>query len=409
MSIRTPKDPVLVVEDDELMHDVYRDIFSIHNIEFEIAENGKIALDLIKRRDFSIFITDLNMPLMGGREFILELKKIKQDPLILVETGNNDPGVIIDIMKLGVFDYIIKPFDVDQFTKVLKKGLEFKYAREQERNLSIHASEKLRGQIEWLNYKENLRIKDKSQSTLRNLSDLKRSFLEGASIGSVMSIILVIKDMMQETEDGYLIDKDIMKTLFDCNDIVKHQFDGIYDITQILKNLNIQEIPVNEFISELPKMVERLEPHLIPKNVTINFPILKSNSKIQVDKEAFSLAFEELVINAYKYTVANSTIFILAYISDGYLVISIKNDVNQKPYGGIPKEYEKIVIEPFIRLHNNDEKMYIVEKFGLGLGLTVVDNIIKKHNGIFFIHDINDYTSKTMKICVVAEIFLPLI
>jgi CheY-like chemotaxis protein len=409
MSIRAPRNPILVVEDDDLMIEVFKDIFSIHRLEFEIAKNGNIGLQLSKTKEYSIYITDLNMPLMGGKEFIKELKKIKKDPIVLVQTGVLDPETIIEIMKLGIFDYIIKPFDIDLFQIILRKALEFKYAKEQEAIQITLASEKLRSQIEWLNYKENLRTKDKNSSTLRNLQDLKRSFLEGASIGSIISLINLINEIKLDHENGYIVDKDLLQTLVESNDIVQHQFEGIYEITQILeKNLELNEVKVNQFIEQLPLFSNKINPFLPDKNVTITYPKLTTNSIILLDTEMFSNAFEELIINAYKYCLSNSTIYVLAYISDGYLIITIKNDVSQNPYGGIPKDFEKIIIEPFIRLHNNLETMLKIERYGLGLGLTVVDNIIKKHNGIFFIHDIMDYTGKTNQTCVVAEVFIPI-
>ena len=62
------------------------------------------------------------------------------------------------------------------------------------------------------------------------------------------------------------------------------------------------------------------------------------------------------------------------------------NEVNEDPYGGIPEKYEKLVLEPFFRLLPPDESIGEVEKFSLGLGLTVVDNITRKHGGMFVIN-----------------------
>jgi signal transduction histidine kinase len=120
------------------------------------------------------------------------------------------------------------------------------------------------------------------------------------------------------------------------------------------------------------------------------------------------MAIEELVINAFKYCNENSNIDIFAHINNGYLIVSVKNEVKNDSYGGIDESKEKYVIQPFYRIHPPVESVNKIEKFGLGLGLTMVDHILGKHSGLFFIHNAKDHTTKTITLCVLSEIFLPL-
>jgi FixJ family two-component response regulator len=409
MRIQTPKHPILVLEDDPEMLDTYRDILKSLRIEFDLYSSGIEALKAAGKKEFSIFITDLEMPTMHGRNFIENLKSIIQDPVILVATGLDDPETIIEVMKMGVFDYIIKPFNFNQVILVLKKALEYKFNKDQEKIQSKYASEKLKGQIEWLNYKESLRMKDKKESGLKNLEDMKNSFLEGASIGSIMTMVFLMNETKQETENGFLVDKEIFNTIVECNEVCRHQFEGIYLVTKILEsNLNFEMITTTDLINRIPDFIEEYLPYFEAKNIKISFPGPVPKAKINISIEHMRDVIAELVINAYKYTVPNSTIFIYAFISEGYLIINVKNDILDDPKAGIPKDYEKLILEPFIRLQPNDESIIKVEKFGIGLGLTVVDNIVKKHNGMFFIHNLTDYTGGVKKNCVVAEMFIPI-
>ncbi|MDX1959478.1 MAG: response regulator [Leptospiraceae bacterium] len=403
------KNPIIIVDDDEDMLSIYRDMFTGTGLNFETYNNPKIALEHVKKKDYSIFITDLDMPGMSGIEFMEAVKSIVESPIILVQSGMSDPKTIIQVMKIGVFDYIIKPFDISQFEIVLIKALDFYLIKNQEKIQSKYATDKLKSQIEWLNYKENVRLKDKKDSVLRNLGDMKNSFLEGASIGSIMTMVFMLRDTMVETEEGYVVDKDIFNTLLECNEVCRHQFEGVYEIINIMeKNLVTEVIGINDLISIIPEFFKDLEQHFTPKNIKITYPTIKSSRKLKIDKVMFKDILEELVINAYKYTISNTVVNIFAYIVEGFLVVAVKNDI---PKGEvlIPEDYEKIILEPFIRLRANDEEMLKHEKFGLGLGLTVVDNMVKKMNGLFFIHEITDHTSLEKKKCVSAEIFLPLI
>ena len=409
MKLHIPKDPILVLDDEKDILDTYKEILSIMGIPFELFQNGHNALASFKSKKFSIVITDLDMPQMHGITFIQRIKEIQNNTLILVGSGMDDPVTIIEVMKLGVFDYILKPFHFDQLQKVIIRTLEYYYQKEQEKLQTLYAAEKLKAQIEWLNYKESARLRDTHHSTLRNLHDMKNSFLEGASIGSIMTMIYMIRDSMQKTENGYLVDKDLLDTLIECNETCNHQFEGIYNITQILEaNMQLKEMTCEEFNQKVVNWVEPILLHFTRKNVSVTYPTLHSKAILEIDENAFIDVVQELLFNAYKYTIPNSTINIFNFITEGYMILTVKNDVSENPYGGIPKEYEKILIEPFIRLHTNDEYIIKVEKFGLGLGLTVVDNIIKKHNGMFFIHDVVDYTTTHKKLCVVAEVFLPI-
>lgn len=409
MKLYIPKDPILVLDDEKYILDTYKEILSIMGIPFELFQDGHEALASFQKKKFSIIITDLDMPRMHGVTFIQRVKELRSNVLILVGSGMDDPTTIIEVMKLGVFDYILKPFQLDQLQNVIARTLEYYYQKEQEKLQTLYAAEKLKAQIEWLNYKESARLSDTHHSTLRNLHDMKNSFLEGASIGSMMTMIYMIRDTMEPTENGYLVNKDLMDTLIECNEVCNHQFEGIYNITQTLEaEMHFKEMTCEEFNQKVAKWIEPILPHFTRKNVRVTYPTLHSKAILEIDENAFVDVVQELLFNAYKYTIPNSTINVFAFISEGYMILTVKNDVSENPYGGIPKEYEKILIEPFIRLHTNDEHIIKVEKFGLGLGLTVVDNIIKKHNGMFFIHDVVDYTTLQKKLCVVAEVFLPI-
>lgn len=409
MKLHIPKDPVLIADDETDILDTYKQILSLLGIPFELYGDGLSAWKAFQIKKFSIIITDIEMPHMNGIELIQKIKEVQNNALILVGSGMDDPNTIIEVMKLGVFDYILKPFQLDQLKAVITRTLEYYYQKEQEKIQSLYAAEKLKAQIEWLNYKESARIRDTHHSTLRNLQDMKNSFLEGASIGSMMTMIYMIKDTMQPTENGYLVDKDLIETLIECNEVCNHQFEGIYNITQILESdVHLKEMTCEEFNQKVSSWIKPILVHFTRKNVSVTYPTLHSKAIVEIDETAFIDVVQELLFNAYKYTVPNSTINVFAFISEGYMILTVKNDVNENPYSGIPKEYEKILIEPFIRLHTNDEYIIKVEKFGLGLGLTVVDNIIKKHNGMFFIHDVVDYTTSHKKLCVAAEVFLPI-
>lgn len=403
-------DPVMIVEDTLANQIILQDLVSVFGLESEVAENGRIALDKIAEKNYSVFIVDLMMPIMDGKTFIQELKKIQPDSVILVQTALDSSSTIIEVMKLGVFDYIIKPIDPQVFISTLEKCLDYTNLKQMEKNITLKAGLRLRSQIEWLNYKDLKRTMSEDSIETMSIKNLKDSLSQGTGIGALVTLIDLMTSTMKETESGeeYIVKKNLVDMIKQNTVSVNNMIEGIINISNILQ----QDVPLetkhaSEVIDKIPDTLKNIVPHLIKKKIKITYPELKANCLLKINMAKILDIINELVLNAYKYSPHNSTINVLTYMKEAYFCVSIKNDIMEKPYGGVPKEYEKVVIEPFFRLLPPDETVSSIEKFPMGLGLTVVDYVVRKHSGLFFIHNILDYTGSGGRTCVLAEIFLP--
>jgi DNA-binding response OmpR family regulator len=402
-------DPVLIVEDNRANQDLLAALCKKSNVEFELAENGQVALEKSKHKKYSIYIVDLMMPVVDGKTFINEINKFDQTPVILVQTALDSSETIIEIMKLGVYDYIIKPIDPRLFTRTLFKALEYKYLKDIELSQRLSAGDKIRSQIEWLNYKDNRRFTEENSSETKSIYSLKTSLAQGAGFGTLITMIDIMKQSAVQNGEFYTVEKPIVDMIIDNNEFCRTQLDGLNYATDIMeKDFTLEEHDTGYLLERIPQYIERIIPFFGEKNMKITYPEFKGTYTIKFNEEVISLVIEELVVNAYKYSTPNSTINIIAHISEGYFWLAVKNDVTEKPYGGIPKEYQKLVLEPFFRIHPPDESVAKVERIGFGLGLAVVDYVAKKHAGIFIIHDVKDFTRDSKKYCVMAELLLPI-
>ena len=409
-SITMLKNPVLILEDVKENQDLLRELCKNMGVPCEIAENGQVGLDMMKEKSFSIFIVDLMMPVMDGRTFIQKLKETIPGAIILVQTALDSSETIIDIMKLGIFDYIIKPLDPQVFQRAIKKSMEYKQLKEMEKNLADSASLKVRNQLEWLNYKENRRISTKAYAEIKSIYNLKTSLMQGKGFGSLLSIIDIILNSKKEQGSDYLINKELLDLLLENYDTCNSQLHWLHEISNLLENLFPLETSNSaELITAIPGMAKEIEAFLEKKNLRITYPELKTTCKLNLNLEKLSLIIEEIIINAYKYSVPGSSINMFSFIREGYLWLCTMNEIIEKPYGGIPPKYEKLVIEPFFRLAPPDESIGKLEKFGLGLGLTVVDNITRKHGGFFLIQDVVNHIDNKSRSCVLAQMMLPVI
>lgn len=99
---------VLVVDDSAVMRKiVIKALKEAGHTEIEEAANGKEALDKIDGVD--IVLTDWNMPVMDGLTFVKEARKSHQVPIVMITTEGGQKEVL-EAMKSGVSDYIVKPF-----------------------------------------------------------------------------------------------------------------------------------------------------------------------------------------------------------------------------------------------------------------------------------------------------------
>ena len=159
--IESYNEMILIVEDDLKNQKILQTLCKKIGYDCDVAENGKVALDQVKQNDYFLYIVDLMMPVMDGKTFISELKKIEEDPVILVQSALDSTDTIIEIMKLGVFDYIIKPIDISLFQKTFNKAVEYK-------RLKVNEVNQLK------NFREEMALVREIQASLRpNFSDLK--------------------------------------------------------------------------------------------------------------------------------------------------------------------------------------------------------------------------------------------
>ncbi|MBP7283028.1 MAG: response regulator [Leptospiraceae bacterium] len=408
-NIKIPRYPVLIVEDKKENQVLLQSICNQLGVSTEVAENGQIALNLVKSKKFSVYIVDLMLPVMDGKTFIENLKRVESNPVVVIQSALDASDTIIEVMRLGVFDYIVKPIDIDLFRHTLGKALEYKYLKDIEAELVLNESMKLRGQLEWLNYKETLRLTGKDSYQKNSIFNLTTSLSQGGGVGITISLLDMLKMEMVEQGDNYLVNKEILDTLFENNEYSRRVLFGLASVVELMEQTFVmQEMGAVQLIKEFPGYFKSILPFMKNKDISVAFPSVNSTCKVEIDLQKMRLVFEELLINAYKYSVSSSRIDIFAHVTGTYFCITFKNEIDENSYGGIPPEKEKLVLEPFFRIHPPVEDILEVEKFSLGLGLTVVDFIINKHNGMFFIHNAVDHTGKRRTNCVLAEIFLPI-
>ena len=113
---------ILIVDDEELMCLFLREALSRKNYDVECAKNGKEALSLIKKQTYDLVITDMKMPDISGIELLRKIKEISSQTQVIVMTAYGTIENAVEAMRLGAFNYLLKPFTPDAIETLIEKA-----------------------------------------------------------------------------------------------------------------------------------------------------------------------------------------------------------------------------------------------------------------------------------------------
>lgn len=115
---------ILVVDDEKLVRDFIVETLKRKNYDVEAADSGSKALNALKDRTFDLVITDMKMPDLTGIELLKKIKEISPETLVIIITAYGSVENAVEAMRLGAFNYLIKPFTPDSIEAVLEKAKE---------------------------------------------------------------------------------------------------------------------------------------------------------------------------------------------------------------------------------------------------------------------------------------------
>lgn len=119
---------ILVIEDEAAIRRVLVKILSEENDNYKVeeAEDGLAGIEKIKSDDYDLVLCDIKMPKMDGVEVLEAVKKIKPETPIVMISGHGDLDTAVNTMRLGAFDYISKPPDLNRLLNTVRIALDRK-------------------------------------------------------------------------------------------------------------------------------------------------------------------------------------------------------------------------------------------------------------------------------------------
>jgi DNA-binding NtrC family response regulator len=117
---------ILIIEDEAAIRRVLVKILSEENDTYNVdeAEDGLVGVEKIKKEDYDLILCDIKMPKMDGVEVLEAVKKLKPEIPIVMISGHGDLDTAVNTMRLGAFDYISKPPDLNRLLNTVRIALD---------------------------------------------------------------------------------------------------------------------------------------------------------------------------------------------------------------------------------------------------------------------------------------------
>jgi signal transduction histidine kinase len=345
---------ILVVEDEEIIRLMFQQTFESWGFKVDVAENGKDALEMCHQKKYQIVVTDLNMPVMDGMELLKRLKSKWPNIEVIVITGYATIESAIEAMKLGAYDFILKPVNFDHVQFTMNK-----------------CYSKIRAEA------ENQELRQANMQLLE-LNEMKDKFLyiTNHEIRTPLTIIKgyidVLKNLVQNPNEELSETMEILdETTEELNELV--------DRMHLLEALEHGKIMAKNELVDLKIVLTKVAKLFKQRQIELKVVVDKKPLFIRGDYRQIQLVMRELLQNALKFTPDRGNVMVRLELRNDKVYYSVKDSGI-----GIPFDKQKVIFDRFYEIQEVVNHKTSKDEFmggGLGIGLSMVKEIINTMNG----------------------------
>lgn len=230
-SITPDKPKIILAEDEKGLRVILEEFLAQNDYIVDVAEDGAAALEKIKQTSYALLVADIDMPRMSGMELLEKLMELKNRPLTILMTGYATVESAVDAMKMGAFDYIVKPFKMEHLLLCIQRALE-----------------KRRLEFENIQLKETLTIYNLSEAMsqtldIKNIVNLIANTVQ-SELDSDLTMLQIFEPeteniMYEKIENNFTIDSEEIKKSMNF-EVIKNMLQK--DIPVVLPSWRVSEI-----------------------------------------------------------------------------------------------------------------------------------------------------------------------
>jgi signal transduction histidine kinase len=323
------KPHILIVDDEmgprESLKMILNPYYNVH-----LAERGAQAVEMLKEIPIDLVTVDLKMPGFSGINVLERVKQHDPDIEAIIITGYGSLDTAIEGLRLGAFDYISKPFDVNHILSLVRRGLDRRNAK--------------------------ARLRQVKSDFLSNISHELRTPLS-VVVGFVYLLLNQVIGKLSEEQQK------VLETVYRNSEELLELIDNVLWMTSLNAgdaNAAIEKFDAREAVNEATK---RYEKTIREKGLALNMEVAEGQISIVSDRAKVERIFQNVFNNAVKFT------------SQGEITVKVRPSADRNSVEieitdtgtGIDESKIDSIFEPFHQADNSIQRAYS----GLGLGLTV--------------------------------------
>jgi signal transduction histidine kinase len=405
---KIPDYPILVLNNKPEDAETFLQLSSYFHIQFDFCSDTQEAIRKVDESSYSAFVCCLHPGQSGYLNLIFHIKGIYKDPLVLIISDYVSRHWLQELKRLGTFDILFTPIDHFLLKNVLSRLLEYAYFKEMEQKSFEEEASRIKGVLGSVLSNKALGL-DIGSHAERSIYNLKTSLSQGSGFGVMVSLVDMIKMSVRQEGSEYRIDSSFLDILFENNEHSRKVLEELHFVVDILNSdIQLNKVTIFDLQSSFKDGSSSIVDYAKKKGLEIVFNFerfLTNRFFIETDLPKLLIALNELLVNSAKFSKNGTTIDVSTTKTESNYCIMIENTISSST--GIPFELEKLVLEPFFRIHPPVEDAISVEKIGFGLGLTLVEYIVSKHKGYFSIHN-QSVDKELQEIKILSEIYIPI-
>ncbi|RDC56885.1 hybrid sensor histidine kinase/response regulator [Pedobacter chinensis] len=359
---------ILIVDDRPENLISLQKVLQAHNFEVDTASSGEDALKKVLKNNYVLIILDVQMPDMDGfevAEAISGFSKAKDTAIIFLSAVNTELKFITKGYLSGGLDYITKPVDINVLLLKIKT---FYRIYEQSRKLN-EVQEKLLEEIEFRKQAEHKKdefISIASHELKTPLTSVK---------GYIQLLQRSLNKDNKEMAQSHLEKASVQ--LEKLNELIVDLLD-ISKIESGKMKFNMQNFCADNMVNNAIEMLQQSNPDF---KIT---KLGKTSEAVFGDEMRLEQVVINFITNAIKYAPGTNQVNVTINIKDGKLYLAVKD------FGiGISKEQQDKIFDKFYRVEENSNRFN-----GLGIGLYICSEIIKRHGGVIGVNSVPDEGSE---------------
>lgn len=276
---------ILIIDDESLIRNILSDILS-ENYDCTSVGSAEEALEILEREKFQLVLSDINMGGMSGIEMIPQVHNYSPETVVMMLSAEQTIDSAIEAMRVGAFDYIRKPFDVEHVEAFVTRALEHYALLQSKTQHDNHLEELISKRTEQLNY---LAYHD-SLTGLPNRDlfeiRMKQAISTGRRNGQILGVLFLSLDSFKKLQDtlgysaGYDLLRQVSARLKQCvgESAIVARFDGD-EFAVLLRHAENKQavVEIIEKIIEAMKLPFLIESHEIFTTLSIGVSIFPAD------------------------------------------------------------------------------------------------------------------------------------